>query len=39
METDHCLWCGTQFQKLVGSPNRYCSVACKYAAEHEHLED
>jgi hypothetical protein len=39
METDQCLWCGTDFEKMVGTYNRYCSLVCQYSAEHADLED
>lgn len=38
METDQCLWCGTDFEKTIQSHGRYCSAACQYAAEYADLE-
>lgn len=38
METDQCLWCGTDFEKMISAYNRYCSLACQYSAEYADLE-
>ena len=35
MKEEVCLWCGLLFPIMPGTFNRYCSLRCKWEAEHD----